>query len=138
MIKESLQVVQLVHPGFEYQRPEYVGRRDTRSDVMDWKPGNSKHDRKFMLTRGSLVDEGQDHQSVALGFWGEWEGPSEFWKLGGSPGRPSPSVVHAPFRPASRPTKPIQNTDPMVFGDAFVYSNCLASMMSNRRRLPSP
>src|SRR5438445_3769079 len=135
MTTEQLQVVQFVHPGFEYQRPEYVGRRDTQSGVMDWKPGNSHHDRKFMLTWGSLVEEGQDHRSVPLGLWGEWEGPSVFWKLGGSPGRPSPSVVHAPFRPASPPTRPIQNTDPMVFGDAFVYSNCLQPAYRSFRTL---
>ena len=126
MTGDGLQVVQFVHPGFEYQGSEHVGGRSTRSGVMGWKPGLSRHDRKFMLTRGSVLewDTGRDHPSVPIVFWGEWEGRSVFWKLNRPPGKPMPSIIHAPFRPAHCPTVPIQNTDPMVFGDAFVYSNC--------------
>ncbi len=93
---------------------------------MGWKPGRSQHDRKFLLAAGSLFDRdaGRDHESVPLGFWGEWEAPSVFWRVE-SAGRPLPVIVHAPFRPTSRPAGSVQNTDPMVFGDSFVYSNCL-------------
>jgi hypothetical protein len=133
---QPMQVVQFVHPGFEYHRAEHVGGCDTRCGVMPWKPGRSRHDRKFMLTRGSLVDPGtgEDHRSVPLCFWGEWEGPSVFWRVD-SPGRPLPRIVHAPFRPASWPTTPVQNTDPMVFGDAFIYSNCLQGTYRSLRTL---
>jgi hypothetical protein len=132
-----LQVVQFVHPGFEYHRSEHVGGRHVRSGVMSWKPGNSKHDRKFMLTRGSVLewDAGRDRQSTEIVFWGEWEGPSVFWKLDEPPGMPMASIIHAPFRPASCPTEPIQNTDPMVFGDAFIYSNCLQHAYGSLRNL---
>jgi hypothetical protein len=125
LVAWAVTVVQFVHPGFEYYRREHVGRKDRRSGVMPWKPGNSAHDRKFMLTQGSMYDPetDQDHRLVPLGFWGEWEGPSVYWRLD-SPGRPLPRLVHAPFRPINWPTEPVQNTDPMVFGDAFVYSNC--------------
>ena len=126
MTDRTLQVVQFVHPGFEYQRREHVGGKERLSGVMDWKPGRSAHDRKFMLSRGSFFDPGtlQDHSSVPMGFWGEWEGPSVFWKID-SPGRPLPRVVHAPFRPAGCPSGSVQNTDPMVFGRSFIYSNCM-------------
>lgn len=136
MTNQTLQIVQFVHPGFEYHRQEHVGRRSRHSGVMAWKPGRSAHDRKFMLTQGSLFDleAEKDHQSVPLGFWGEWEGPSIFWKVE-SPGKPFPRVVHAPFRPASHPTEPVQNTDPMVFGDAFIYSNCLQPTYRSLRTL---
>jgi hypothetical protein len=125
-----------VHPGFEYRRAEYVGGRRTRAGVMEWKPGKSMHDRKFMLTWGSLLDwsDGRDHRLVPLVFWGEWEGPSVFWRVE-SPGKPLPSIVHAPFRPSERPAEPVQNTDPMVFGDAFVYSNCLQGAYRSLRYL---
>ena len=42
-----------------------------------------------------------------------------------SHGKPFPSVVHAPFRPQRWPERSVQNTDPMVFGDGFVYSSCM-------------
>jgi hypothetical protein len=132
-----VQVVQFVHPGFEYRRPGHVGGRYLRSGVMSWKPGNSRHDRKFMLTRGSLLEWGtrQDHRSAGIVFWGEWGGPSVFWKLDGSPGKPMAGIIHAPFRPTACPSESVQNTDPMVFGDAFIYSNCLQQHYVSLRTL---
>ncbi len=126
MAEGALQVVQFIHPGFEYGRREHVGPRAQRSGVMPWKPGRSAHDRKFMVSSASIADpaSGQDHEDMPIGFWGEWEGPSIFWKID-STGKPLPRVVHAPFRPVAPPSGPVQNTDPMVFGGAFVYSNCM-------------
>ena len=126
LVEHPLSVVQFVHPGFEYHRTEHVGRKDRSSGVMAWKPGKSPHDRKFILTVGSMYDPAtqRDHRLVPLGFWGEWEGPSVYWRVN-SPGKPLPRLVHAPFRPVHWPAAPVQNTDPMVFGDGFVYSNCL-------------
>lgn len=137
MTKSTFQIVQFVHPGFEYDRSKYVGGRHVRSGVMNWKRGNSRHDRKFILTRGSLFEPrtGTDHRDVALVFWGEWEGPSVFWKIDGAPGKPAPSIMHAPFRPNRVPLESVQNTDPMVFGDAFIYSNCLQDAYVSLRTL---
>jgi hypothetical protein len=134
----AVQIVQFVHPGFEYHRPEHVGGRHLRSGVMDWKSGNSKHDRKFIVSRGSLFDpaSGRDDRDASIVFWGEWEGPSVFWRIEDPPGKPKPSIIHAPFRPDRAPVEPVQNTDPMVFGDAFIYSNCLQAAYASLRRLP--
>ena len=121
---QDFKVIQFVHPGFEYSSRRYVGDRKKRSGVMPWKqpPG---HDRKFMWTLGSAVDtKGNQWTDIPLTFWGEWEGPSVFWKVE-SPGKPMPSIIHAPFRPAEVPTGCVQNTDPMVFGEHFIYSNCM-------------
>ena len=41
MADGALQVVQIIHPGFEYRRRERVGPRAQRSGVMSWKPGRS-------------------------------------------------------------------------------------------------
>jgi hypothetical protein len=46
-----------------------------------------------------------------------------FWKINDAPGKPRPSIIHAPFRSERLPLEFVQNTDPMVFGDAFIYSN---------------
>lgn len=122
----SLRVVQFIHPGFEYSRRRDVGPKHRRSGMMQWKPGLASHDRKFMLSRGSAIDPSTDtdHVSAELAFWGEWEGPSVYWRVE-SPGKPLPSIAHAPFRPNQIPTTPVQNTDPMVFGESFIYSNCM-------------
>jgi hypothetical protein len=129
MSNQKLTVVQFVHPGFEYPLPGASG-------VMGWKDGNTGHDRKFILTRGSIVDwESKRVREVApLGFWGEWEGPSVYWRVRSS-GRPLPAIVHAPFRPVRWPSHSVQNTDPMVFGDAFIYSNCLQNTFTTLRAL---
>ena len=136
MAESSLRVVQFVHPGFEYHRREHLGHQRIRSGVMKWKRGRTPHDRKFLLTWGSLLapDTGEDHARAPLAFWGEWEGPSVFWRVE-SPNKPLPSVLHSPFRPATCPPEPVQNTDPLVFGDAFVYSNCLQPTYSSLRTL---
>lgn len=148
MSSNSLSVVQFIHPGFEYSRPErfpysgsaymqkQLGRGGKRSGVMGWKPGNAPHNRKFMLSHGSLLDpsSGRDMDSVVLAFWGEWEGPSIYWRVR-SASRALPSIVHAPFRPAGGPTRPVQNTDPLVFGKTFVYSNCLQRPYASLRSL---
>lgn len=132
-----VQIVQFVHPGFEYHRREHVGARHIGSGVMNWKPGNSKHDRKFILSRGSLFepDTERDLEDISIVFWGEWEGPSVFWRIDSAPGKPKPSIIHAPFRPYRAPLEPVQNTDPMVFGDAFIYSNCLQHAYASLKRL---
>jgi hypothetical protein len=134
MTERTSQIVQFVHPGFEYQGRPYLAR--ARSGVMRWKPGGARHDRKFMLATGALLDPGTGTQedSVPMGFWGEWEGPSVFWRIE-PPGKPLPSVVHAPFRQAHPPSESVQNTDPMVFGAAFIYSNCLQGTYRSLRTL---
>jgi hypothetical protein len=65
MTGKVLQVVQFVHPGLEYQRSEHVGGREIRFSWMGWNQGMSKHDRKFMLARRSLLEwnTARDHRS---------------------------------------------------------------------------
>jgi hypothetical protein len=59
-----------------------------------------------------------------VAFWGEWEPPSDIvsrWNEAGS----LPQVLHRPFwiRPAGGDDS-WQNTDPWVFGDRMIFSNC--------------
>jgi hypothetical protein len=122
----TVAVVQFVHPGFEYRSRDLVGPRSQAAGVMAWKTGRSRHNRKFIVSLGCAYDRETDvdHRWVPLVFWGEWEGPSVFWRRESS-GRPSPSIVHAPFRPETWPSGSFQNTDPLVFGSNIIYSNCM-------------
>jgi hypothetical protein len=104
--------VQFPHPGRE-QHPA--------GPVMPWNKG--KHGRKFLLASGRYADAGGVPREGAVAFWGEWEPPSEIvarWTEAGS----LPQALHRPFwyRPAG--TDSWQNTDPWVFGDRMILSNC--------------
>lgn len=106
--------VQFPHPGTEHApEPATVG------SVMDWNVGD--HKRKFLRADGEYVIGGR-HQTGPFGFWGEWEAPSRIvdaWpKEDGLP-----RFLHEPlYRPPSGPA--YQNSDPLVFGDRFLYTNC--------------
>jgi len=127
-----MEIVQFVHPGFEYHRAEHVGPASRRSGVMAWKPGRSVHDRKFLLAQGSLVEweTGREHEAVSLGFWGEWEGPSVFWRIS-STGKPLPRIVHAPFRPI-HPTRTRPCKTPTRWSSAMHSSTATASSQLTR------
>jgi hypothetical protein len=129
MTESTYHVVQFIHPGFEYPLATQA------SGVMPWKDGRAIHNRKFLLSSGSYVDaNGRDNQLVPIVFWGEWEGPSVHWPVP-SHGKPLASVIHAPFRPQRWPERSVQNTDPMVFGDGFIYSNCMQPAFRSLRSL---
>lgn len=49
----GFQVVQFIHPGFEYPARTHAGSAGGQSGVMAWKAGLSKHNRKFLLSIGS-------------------------------------------------------------------------------------
>lgn len=130
-MSQAPRVIQFPHPGFEYRL-----RGDT--DVMPWKQEGTEHNRKYLLTRGSLVDphSWERTDDVSIGFWGEWEPPSR-WTRSSGPIEPyHPTFFHEPLLPASRPDVSHQNTDPIVFGDAFIYSNCKQYLRAMRDMPP--
>jgi hypothetical protein len=106
--------VQFPHPG-----SEHTPKPATVDTVMDWNVGD--HKRKFLRADGAYVEDGQ-YREGAYGFWGEWEAPSrvvEVWPKGDA----LPRFLHEPlYRPPNAGS--YQNTDPLVFGDRFLYTNC--------------
>ena len=123
---EPLRVIQFPHPGFEYTGARYLGPKKQRTGVMEWKEEGTVHNRKYLVASGSAVDPttSTHREGVKLGFWGEWEAPSQ-WRRADGPVEPyHPSVFHEPLLPAERPAGSHQNTDPLVFGDRFLYTNC--------------
>jgi hypothetical protein len=105
-------VVQFPHPGGEHRPPDAS---------MPWNVG--PHRRKFLRCPGRYVrDVGAPAEAGDLVFWGEWEPPSVVerrWRAAGD----LPQALHRPHwvRPRGGGR---QNTDPWVFGDRMLYSNC--------------
>jgi hypothetical protein len=104
--------VQFPHPGDEHNPP---------TDDMAWNLGN--HRRKFLRSAGRIVAGDDRPAACDVVFWGEWEAPSRVERRWPADGR-LPRALHRPywFRPG--PDKPRQNTDPWVFGEQMLYSNC--------------
>lgn len=117
-------IVQFPHPGAEHT---------PKDDWMPWNTATS-HRRKFMVSPGTLQDSDGYTEKTEVVFWGEWEPPSSVvrrWPKG----RDLPAVLHRPCV-AAPPPGPRQNTDPWVFGEAFLYSNC-KQLNPRPRRTPS-
>lgn len=121
MDRDTAVFVQFPHPGDEHRPP---------GETMPWNLG--KHRRKFLRSRGRLVDPDGRQQVAETVFWGEWEPPSRIERRWPADGE-LPRVLHRPywFRPAAG--SPRQNTDPWVFGERMLYSNCRQLTSPGRR-----
>lgn len=111
---DALGVVQFIHPGKEQVR--------IKDRWCEWGLTSRPHGRKFMVGTAHYVS-GSRHGEGAVGFWGEWEGPSVATRL-----RPSkaghPRYVHEPAYYEPRQHAGLWDTDPFVFGDHFLYNGC--------------
>jgi hypothetical protein len=115
--------VQFPHPGLEH-RPT--------GPFMGWNRG--EHARKFLHGRGSYLARGTVRRGDLL-FWGEWEPPSRVVRTFPTAIPDGPRFVHDPVREMPRHRSLLQNTDPLVFGERFLYSNCRQSRNRRLRQL---
>jgi hypothetical protein len=122
-VSESLAFVQFPHPGGEH--------RPTGS-VVDWNRG--PHARKFLKATGECLLGGQ-LRTGPLVFWGEWEPQSWVVKTFLNGGGGHPRWLHDPYWELPRHRLHLQNTDPLVFGDGFLYSNCRQARNRKLREL---
>jgi len=104
--------VQFPHPGAEHR---------TALGEMPWNVG--RHRRKFLCSPGRYVDVDGQARAGNLVFWGEWEPPSRVERRWRPEGR-LPRALHAPFWRRSVGDGLRQNTDPWVWGERMLYSNC--------------
>ena len=112
-IKQLVSIVQFPHPQDE--------PRLGISSTQPWNTG--RHCRKFLRNLGYYVlPGGECSERTSLVFWGEWEPPSRIVKSWRDE-KPLPSSLHEPYWRRDAPAER-QNTDPWVFGDHFLYSNC--------------
>jgi hypothetical protein len=107
--------------GYFVQFPHPGGEHNPRDDTMRW---NVKaHRRKFLVAPGRYVDSEGHVGEDELVFWGEWEPPSRVerrWPASGA----MPRCLHRPYWTEAATRGFRQNTDPWVFGDRMIYSNC--------------
>ena len=126
-------IVQFAHPGAEHS----IGSQEKKTGIKEWNYGG--HKRKFLKAFGQCVTkDGSLTSPKELLFWGEWEPTSNFSKVCSTTGTGvQPDFIHEPFLSKGvgglilppyiikkRKTHTRQNTDPFVFGDYFIYSNC--------------
>ena len=114
--------VQFPHPGGEHS----PGR-----DGHKWSPRqrhgkDNPHRRKFLEFDGEWTDENGRSHPDTLWAWGEWEADSTHVRPFSRP-RGDRQLPRHLWRPCwiPRPTYDgLHNTDPFIFGDRFLYSNC--------------
>jgi hypothetical protein len=114
---DLLRIVQFPHPGREHEPDDSLGK--------GW--NLAEHRRKFMRAQGEWMEDADatvPRREGEIVFWGEWEAPSRLITELDRPTSRHPKYLFEPVwsRPPDHPR--VQNTDPFVFGDRFLYSNC--------------
>ena len=114
--------VQFPHPGGEH------GLHSGRV----WNTTNRPHRRKFMQVRGEWIDKNENKHCGDLRVWGEWEPDSELiCSFGREENKPHhPRHLWKPYWVPRDTYRCLHNTDPFIFGEGFLYSNCGQSAQS--------
>jgi hypothetical protein len=141
-------IIQFIHPG-----PEH-GPDGNYQSIKSW--NDDKHQRKFLLSSGDYV-ENDTIKKGELVFWGEWEPPSIVKPLP-PPANRYPHWLHLPYLPPNYMELVneqflngsvagccstgcaggnLQNTDPFVFGDHFLYGICQQNSRPFMAHLPA-
>ena len=114
--------VQFPRPGGEH-RPDH-------GDYIAWNPfkrngRDNPHRRKFLEFDGEWIDSDGRCHSDTLWAWGEWEAESSARVLSRSKGdRHYPRYLGEPYWISRESHVGLHNTDPFIFGDRILYSNC--------------
>lgn len=123
--------VQFPHPGNEH--------KPTGDSTIGWNKilRNGKvnpHKRKFLQFHGEWIDEGDEKHSGNLRAWGEWEPESKVIRnFDVKECKPHhPSYLWKPYWVPKNTYRYLHNTDPFIFGDCFLYSNCRQSASGNQ------
>ena len=114
--------VQFPHPGAEHG--------PGKDGYIEWFANNYPHKRKFMQLNGSWIDKEGELRHGELWAWGEWERQSRMirdFHVDTPLNSPhAPQCLWEPFwqQCSNSPHNTLHNTDPYIFGDSFIYSNC--------------
>lgn len=124
---DSCCFVQFPHPGRE------AGPRVGRG----WNTLARRHSRKFMQLRGEWLQIDGSTRSGELWAWGEWEPQSRLLRRLHQPDADAhPACLWLPYYAVPDDgCEGLHNTDPFIFGDQFLYSNCRQPNSTRLRRL---
>ena len=113
---DSCCFVQFPHPGRE------AGPRGGRA----WSTLAATHARKFMQVRGEWIQADGSVGSGDLWAWGEWEPQSRLLRRLCQPDTLAyPAYLWLPYYAIpDNGCEALHNTDPFIFGDRILYSNC--------------
>ena len=119
--------VQFSHPGREHEPAS--GRH--------WNKLKYDHRRKFMRLRGKWIDGDGARPSGKLRAWGEWESESDLICKFNPPTGDArhPRYLWEPYYVPKNSYRCLHNTDPFIFGDRFLYSNCRQAKLVGLRSL---
>lgn len=116
-------VVQFLHPGGEWA---------PTGPTKPWNEG--QHRRSFLEAEAGLLKHVSAPPIAGTArFWGEWEAEAEAHVLAGQRAG-MPRAVLAPYYLPKATYRRLQNTDPFVFGDRFLYCCCKQFRGSPPRR----
>ena len=123
--------VQFPHPGGEH-KPDGSGNIGWNKTHRNNRPNG--HKRKFMQVRGGWIEEDGTKRSGDLWAWGEWEPESDLIRKLDRPrsSRNHPRYLWQPYYVPKDGYQGLHNTDPFIFGDCFLYSNCGQVGLSRR------
>lgn len=96
---------------------------------MPWNVGD--HRRKFLIASGRYLDAHKRLCAGELVFWGEWEPPSRVECRWPKSSDRLPRALHRPHWTVPNTTRFRQNTDPWVWGERMLYSNCKQTTSSS-------
>ena len=159
MISEKgVRVVQFHHCGGEHlvnmdSSAAFHGQKDRRlileKGIMPWNDG--QHRRKFITCNGKYINKNNELCEDKIMFWGEYESISKVKKIMYKQGvfhTGLPQYIHIPLycdfdeneknpiiEPKGKQGEHWQNTDPFVFGNYFIYSNCQQQRNKKLRNL---
>lgn len=124
--------VQFPHPGGEH-KPDRNGKIGWNKTLRNGRA--NPHKRKFMQFRGDWTDENGNTYPDNLRAWGEWEPESKLiLEFNTNSGPHHPSRLWKPYWIPKDTYRCLHNTDPFIFGECFLYSNC-GQLPRNKRGL---
>ena len=139
---KELRFVQFPHPGWEHEPDDPNGKgRSWHKTYRKLENGEcvwNSHKRKFMRLRGGQwIDEEWCKHIDDLYAWGEWE-PESILVPGFNPPKDdplAPRYLWDPYWVRKKDYSGLHNTDPFIFGERFLYSNCYQPRIRRLRAL---
>jgi hypothetical protein len=110
---DELCFVQFPHPGKEHQPDLGWGKSWNRND----------HRRTFVKVPGRYLGAAGPQEGEIV-FWAEWEPQARVVSAIADPLADDPRWVYEPYYVPPASSQGLQNTDPFVFGERFLYTGC--------------